>query len=294
VEEGYLDAPDGRIWYRRVGRGGVPLLTLHGGPSIGGFYIAPMARLADEREVIFFDLIGCGRSDILADPTRYSVPYYVEQVEWVRKRLGVERFHVFGNSWGGILGTYYLSTFHPDVLSFTVSNSIGDFARHHRELKELTERLPPEVRETIRWHEATGNVSCPEYVGAIAVVWQRHTCRLVPWPQELEDSFPVRDRQASVRLFGQGRFALTGLLKDETLFSLYPKIQCPLLFVAGRFDMCDPEHMRDMHKAAAGSEFMLFEESSHLPFIEEPELFFSRYRDYLARVERGEVRPRAS
>jgi proline-specific peptidase len=285
--EGYLDTPDGRLWYRRVGkRIGPPLLTLHGGPSIGHYYLTPLEQLCDEREVILFDLIGCGRSDALVDPSRYSVDYFVEQLEFVRAALSLDRFHLFGSSWGGALGTYFLQRYPAGALSFTIANSVADFPRHHRELQALTDALPDELRTTIRWHESTANVSCPEYVGAIAAVWRKHACRLSPWPQELEDSFPVRNRDASARLFGSGRFGMTGELRDENLMPLYGNIHCPMLFIAGKYDMCNPEHMRDMHRTAAGSEFLLFEHSSHMPFMEEPDLFFARYRDFLHRIER--------
>ena len=283
--EGWLDTPDGRIWYRRVGGGGVPLLTLHGGPSIGHYYITPLEQLRDEREVILFDLIGCGQSDVLADSSRYSVDYFIEQVEYVRSRLELDRFHLFGSSWGGILGTFYLNRYPSGAMSFIVSNSVADFPRHHRELQALVDALPVEVRDTIRSHEATGNVACPEYVGAIARVWQRHACRVQPWPQALEDSFPVRNRDASARLFGQGRFGMTGELANVNAMPLLGTIRCPLLFIAGAYDSCNPEHMHDMHRAAPGSEFVRFENSSHMPFFEEPERFFACVRDFLSRAD---------
>jgi proline-specific peptidase len=283
--EGWLETDDGRIWYRRVGVGGMPLLTLHGGPSIGHYYITPLEQLADEREVIFFDLIGCGNSDVLQDSSRYSVDYFVEQVEFVRLKLGLERFHLFGSSWGGLLGTYYLNRHPSRAASFTMANSVADFPRHHREVQALINQLPEEVRDTIHQHEASGNVSCPEYVGAIAHVWHQHACRLSPWPQALEDSFPVRNREASARLFGQGRFGMTGELTNVNATPLLQAIRCPLLFIAGAYDMCNPEHMRDMHLAAHGSEFVLFEHSSHMPFLEEPEQFFACFRDFLRRAE---------
>jgi proline-specific peptidase len=162
---------------------------------------------------------------------------------------------------------------------------VADFPRHHREVQSLVNRLPAESRDIIHEHEATGNVACPEYVGAIARVWQEHTCRVRPWPQALEDSFPVRNRDASARLFGQGRFGMTGELANVNAMPLLANIQCPLLFIAGKYDMCNPEHMRDMHRAAPGSEFVLFQNSSHMPFFEEPDAFFACVRDFMARAD---------
>jgi pimeloyl-ACP methyl ester carboxylesterase len=78
---------------------------------------------------------------------------------------------------------------------------------------------------------------------------------------------------------------MTGDLANVNAMPLLEGIRCPLLFMAGKYDMCNPEHMRDMHRAAPGSEFVLFEHSSHMPFLEEPESFFASFRDFMLRAE---------
>jgi proline-specific peptidase len=287
VEEGFLDAPGGRMWYRRVGEGGVPLLTLHGGPSIGHCYLEPLAQLADEREVIFFDLLGCGDSDRLADPSGYTLELFLDEIDLVRERLRLGRFHLLGQSWGGILGTYYVALRKPPVASYVVANSVADRARHARELAALRKALPADVVRTLEWHEATGNTACMEYTGAVAEFWRRYACRVQPWPEAFEKCFPVRDREATARIFGLGPEP-SGELANANLFPLYETIECPVLFMAGRNDECDPEHMRDMHRATKNSEYVLFENSSHMPFFEEPDLFFASLRQFLRRVDSRE------
>ena len=65
IEEGYLDVPGGKVWYRAVGDNAeaTPLLCLHGGPGFTHYYLEPLEALADRRRVIFYDQLGCGRSD---------------------------------------------------------------------------------------------------------------------------------------------------------------------------------------------------------------------------------------
>jgi proline iminopeptidase len=65
-EEGYLDVPGGRVWYRSVGEAQgdrAPLLCLHGGPGFTHYYLEPLEALADRRQVVFYDQLGCGRSE---------------------------------------------------------------------------------------------------------------------------------------------------------------------------------------------------------------------------------------
>ena len=63
-ESGYIDVPGGRVWFRSVGDGhGIPLLCLHGGPGFPHDYLEELEGLGDRRRVLFYDQLGCGRSD---------------------------------------------------------------------------------------------------------------------------------------------------------------------------------------------------------------------------------------
>src|SRR5208283_5271449 len=101
IREGMIDVPGGRVWYRSVGEGGIPLLCLHGGPGMTHNYIDPLEDLGDRRRVIFYDQLGCGRSDKPDDTSLWTVPHFVREVEAVRSALELDRFHLFGSSWGG-------------------------------------------------------------------------------------------------------------------------------------------------------------------------------------------------
>ena len=62
--EGYVAVPGGRVWFKVVGTGpGTPLLLLHGGPGAPSYYLEPLSALGNERPVIFYGQLGCGRSD---------------------------------------------------------------------------------------------------------------------------------------------------------------------------------------------------------------------------------------
>src|ERR1700749_3558283 len=64
ASEGFALVPGGRVWWMRVGKGsGTPLLLLHGGPGAAHNYLLPLKPLADERPVILYDQLGCGKSD---------------------------------------------------------------------------------------------------------------------------------------------------------------------------------------------------------------------------------------
>src|SRR5580658_7720399 len=94
--EGYVEVPGGRVWYRIAGadQPGTPLLRLHGGPGLPHDYLEPLEALAARRPVIFYDQLGCGRSDRPADDSLWTLDRFVEELAVVRDALGLERPHV--------------------------------------------------------------------------------------------------------------------------------------------------------------------------------------------------------
>lgn len=112
--EGYVSAPGGRVWYQLVGAGdAIPLLTLHGGPGAGHDNLEPLAGLADERPVVFYDQLGCGHSDKPDDLSLWRIERYVAEIDAVRDALGLDRIHLYGQSWGGWLAIEYMMS-RPD------------------------------------------------------------------------------------------------------------------------------------------------------------------------------------
>ena len=104
--EGTLSAPGGNVWFKRVGAGtGLPLLAVHGGPGLPHNYISSLARLADEREVIFWDQLGCGNSERPCNTALWTMDRSVAEMDAVVHGLGLDHFHIFGNSWGCLLYT---------------------------------------------------------------------------------------------------------------------------------------------------------------------------------------------
>jgi proline-specific peptidase len=103
AQEGFIEVTGGRVWYRSVGEGGIPLLCLHGGPGFTHYYLEPLELLADQRQVIFYDQLGCGNSDRPEDVTLWTVERFVDELVTVRQTLGLNRLHLFGSSWGGML-----------------------------------------------------------------------------------------------------------------------------------------------------------------------------------------------
>src|SRR5437773_1732397 len=148
--EGHVEVPGGRIWYRIAGadRPGTPLLCLHGGPGMPHDYLEPLEDLAVSRPVVFYDQLGCGRSDRPADDSLWTTDRFVEELAVVHAALGLERPHLFGNSWGGWLALQYTLDRTPALASLILSSSPPSVARWITDCAGLRAMLDEPVRRS--------------------------------------------------------------------------------------------------------------------------------------------------
>jgi proline-specific peptidase len=285
--EGYISVPGGRVWYRSVGEGGVPLLVLHGGPGFCHDYLERLEDLADRRQVVFFDQLGCGLSDRPDDTSLWTADFFVDEVDAVREALGLDYHHLFGNSWGGMLAMDYMIQRKPQLASVTVSNSPGSMARFVADCERLLSELPVDVQRTIRWHEERGYYSCMEYQGAVAYWYQKHMCRVSPWPDGLERSLAKAGMQTYETMWGPSDFHVTGNLRDWDVTARLHEITVPTLFIAGEHDEMTPEHVHDLHRLVPNSEYILYKGAAHMPFYEAHDRFIADVNGFFDRVEKA-------
>jgi proline-specific peptidase len=288
ANEGFIDVPGGSIWYTSFGEGGrAPLLCLHGGPGLPHGYISSLQDLADERPVVFYDQLGCGRSERPDDPSLWTVERSIDELKGVRESLGLERLHVFGSSWGGLLAMSYMLDGEPTgVLSLNLAASPASTAAWIDYSFVLRAALPDDVRSVIDSHEARGYFSCPEFIGAVAVYYKRHLCRLEPWPEGLEEAFAGIGTQVYETMWGPTEFGpCVGVLNGYDVLPRLVEIQVPTLLTIGRHDECPLDLYEEMHRRIPNSELVVFEESSHMQFFEERDRYMDVYRAFLRRVE---------
>lgn len=288
-QEGFIEVPGGRVWYRAVGDGGRPLLCLHGGPGFTHYYLEPLEALAGRRQVIFYDQLGCGRSDRPEDPALWTVDRFVEELAQVRAALGLDRLHLFGSSWGGMLAMQYVLDRRPELESLILCGSPASMIRWVEDCAELLAAQPAEVRQVISEHEEAGFTACPEYQAAILGFYREHVCRLTPWPAGLERSFAEAGYAVYNQMNGPSEFTVTGTLKTWDVMDRLGEIGVPALLVGGRYDECRPAHLEEMHRRISGSELAIIEDASHLCFAEQPQEFTALVNSFLDHVEAGQA-----
>jgi proline-specific peptidase len=292
IHEGTFSFRGFDVWYRIVGArdqsGRLPLLILHGGPGATHQYLEPLADLARTgRRVIFYDQIGCGRSGRPIDPDFYSAELFVEELAAIRVALGLDRVHLLGQSWGGMLAMQYACDRPAGLASIIVADSPADMNQWVSEANRLRAELPPDVERTLAEHEAAGTTSDPAYAAAVEVFYRRHLCRLDPWPEPLARAVAALSEDGFVYnvMNGPSEFHVVGKLRTWSILDRLGTIAVPTLLLSGAYDEATPAIVSAIAQRIPRAEWILFEQSSHSPHLEEPVAFAAAVRGFLAGVE---------
>jgi pimeloyl-ACP methyl ester carboxylesterase len=266
LTEGFVDFRGYRTWYRVSGEalpGTLPLLCLHGGPGSSSTYFHPLEELTG-RQVVVYDQLGCGESDRPGD-VEWSLELFLDEVGAVREQLGLDRIHLLGQSWGGILAQQYALGRPGGICSLILSSTLSSAAQWTETTARLFAALGPGA--TIEDYDAA------------------HMCRLDPPPPEFEQWKTKRNRDVYHVMWGPNEWTCTGVLAGWDVRDRLGELDLPTLVLRGGHDACTEEIAQTMVQGIPGAEYAVFDDSAHIPFVEEPERYRAVLGDFLERVE---------
>jgi L-proline amide hydrolase len=214
---------------------------------------------------------------------------FKDELVRLTRHLGVESRHVVvGQSWGGMLAMEYALDHPQGLRGIVVADSPASIPLWVAEANRLRADLPPDVQSTLLRHEEAGTTDESEYEAAVRVFYDRHLCR-VPWPDCLQRSFAQMAEDPTVyhTMNGPSGFHVIGSLKTWDITDRLHEITTPTLLVSGRHDEATPHIVEQIHEGITGSEWLLLEDSSHLPHIEQPDAFLQTVEAFLSRVDRA-------
>jgi proline iminopeptidase len=287
-EQGHIPVTGGNVWFRRLGAGErPPVLLLHGGPGAAAYYMEPLAeRLAEHRQVVVYDQLGCGRSEHPDDDSLWTVERSVAEVGQVRDALGLDRCHLLGQSWGGWLAIDYMVREPSGIAGLVLASTSASIPQFMAEAQLLIEQLPEPSRTTLIELGDRGEYDHPDYLAAVDVFYHRHLCRAEPWPQALLDSANQMDGNAVYRVMnGPTEFDVIGRLHDWDRSGDIHLVTAPTLITVGRYDELTPACAETIHQGIAGSRVELFERSAHVAHLEEGERYAEVVESFLREAE---------
>ena len=282
-DSGFLDTGDGHsVYWERAGtKGAKPAVFLHGGP--GGGISPSHRRLFDPAlyDVLLFDQRGCGRSTPNASLDNNTTWHLVADIEGLREMMGVEKWQVFGGSWGSTLALAYAET-HPERVSELVLRGIYTLTRAElawyyqfgvsEMFPDKWERFCAPIPEDERHdmmgayrRRLTGSDREKQVEAAIAwSSWEGQTITLLPEP-ETSDRFAEADFAIAFARIENHYFVHGGWLEEGQLLRDAHKLRdIPGTIVHGRYDMpCPAKYAWQLHKAWPRADFRLIEGAGH-------------------------------
>ncbi|PZM15066.1 proline iminopeptidase-family hydrolase [Rhizobium tubonense] len=292
-KEAYLPFREYQTWYRVTGSletDRLPLVVAHGGPGCTHDYVDAFKDITalDGRPVIHYDQLGNGNSTRLPGngPDFWTVSLFLDELDALLKHLGIlERYAFLGQSWGGMLGAEHAVRQPKGLKALVIANSPANMHTWVSEANRLRLELPQEIQDTLLRHELAQTLTDPEYVSASRVFYDRHVCRVVPWPAEVARTFAIMDEDNTVyrNMNGPTEFHVIGTMKDWMIEDRLSHIEAPTLLISGKYDEATPAVVKPYVDRVPRCEWVLFENSSHMPHVEEKELCLKTVSDFLSR-----------
>jgi proline iminopeptidase len=293
MQEGFVDANGVLIYYKSLGRGS-PLLVVHGGPGASHDYLLPyLLPLARHHRLVFIDERGSGRSPKLEDAKLYTVDNMVEDVEVVRRALGLGKVALLGHSYGGVLAQAYALKYPAGLSSLLLCSTFSSTKEMNKVFDRMKEKMAPELRERIEKAEKEGlfgkgkdyekNRYTNNYMlaawgeGYFPYLYGRR-----PDPNYDPIAAGIMSWDLYREMWGShGEYVIDGNLVSVEYTDRLSSIRVPTLITAGDHDECDPSLSRMMHEKIAGSKLVIFPESGHMTFVDQPTMFLRIVEDFL-------------
>jgi len=278
-----------RVWTDRVGAGPVKMLLLHGGPGFPHDYLECFEDFLPQHHVqfLYYDQLGVGNSDQPADDSLWTVDRYREEVEQVRRGLGLEHFVLYGHSWGGMLGIEYALAHQDHLKALIISDMTASIPSYEVYAQKLLGELPEADRATLARFAAEGKFAAPEYQAVMmGKVYAAHLIRLDPWPEPVTRAFRKFNEKIYNIMQGPNEFVITGNFKNWDRWADLSKIKVPTLIIAGGKGTMNPDDIRRMGKLIPRSRVVITN-GSHLEMYDDQEAYFRAIVKFLDDVEAG-------
>jgi proline iminopeptidase len=293
-----ISTPKGtfRVWTKRVGNNPkVKVLLLHGGPGATHEYLEAMDSFlpAAGVEYYYYDQLGSAYSEQPDDPSLWTIPRFVDEVEQVRAALGLtkDNFVLYGQSWGGVLALEYALAHQDHLKGLVISNMMASGPAYGEYAKTvLMPAMDPKVLAEVHAIEARQEFESPRLMELLApTYYAEHILRMPPdqWPDPVNRAFAKLNRKVYVPMQGPSEMDVSGVLATWDRTADLPRITVPALIVGARYDTMDPKHMEWMAKTVAKGRYLYCPNGSHLAMYDDQQTYFTGLTTFLHDVEAG-------
>lgn len=290
-----------KVWTKRVGNNPkMKVLLLHGGPGATHEYFESFDSYFPNAEIeyYYYDQLESAYSDQPNDSTLWNVNRFVDEVEQVRKALGLNNtnFYLFGNSWGGILCIEYALKYQENLKGLIISNMMSSIPEYNKYAEEvLGPQLPADVLKELKELEAKGEFENPRYNELLFThYYTAHFLRmpLNKWPDPVNRTFAKLNLNLYVAMQGPSEFGIIGdaKLKNWDKSKDLNKISVPTLTIGGAYDTMDPKHMEWMATEVQNGQYLHCPNGSHFALYDDQKTYFNGLIQFIKDVDQGKIK----
>jgi proline iminopeptidase len=280
-----IETPFGRfsVWTKRIGNNPrIKLLLLHGGPGFTHEYLESCDSFLPEAgiEYYYYDQLGSYYSDQPDDDRLWELPRFVEEVEQVRRALGLEagNFFLYGQSWGGILAMEYALKYQQHLKGLIISNMMASIPAYNAYAEQvLMPAINPAVLAELKRFEAAGDYQNPRYLDLLMEHhYIYHVLRKpsADWPDPVMRAFKHLNPRVYIPMQGPSELGASGKLLHWDRFADLHHIRVPTLTIGADHDTMDPKYLAAMARELPQGQYLNCPDGSHLSMIDDQERYF--------------------
>lgn len=282
-----------KVWTKRFGNNPrIKVLLLHGGPAMTHEYMECFQSFFPQQGFEFYeyDQLGSYYSDQPKDSSLWVTERFVEEVEQVRKALGMDKdnFFLLGNSWGGILAMEYALKYQDNMKGLIVCNMQASIPRYDAYNKVLRSQMRQSFIDSVNVYEAKGAYADPVYMEMVnREYYSKHICRLPELPEPVARSFKHVNGEVYVMMQGPSEFKVGGRLLTWDRWNDLKNIKVPTLMVGAKYDTMDPEDMKKQSEMVQNGKYLYCPNGSHLAMWDDQKVFMDGVISFIKEVDEG-------
>jgi proline iminopeptidase len=253
---------------------------------MGHDYLDPLGKLADSRPVIFYDQLGCGRSDSPEHSCLYSIERLSEEIDALLRVLKVEKVVLYGHGFGGWLALEYMARHGREApVTALILASASSSARESVEGKRrLLREMPGDLEQQLIRLERAGLQSSRAYAAIIQSFTRAHLFDCAgPPPEIFINSILHMELSRSYAIMnGPDEFNITGNLRSWDREASLKHIRVPTLVLTGEWDEVTMDSQISLHRGIEHSQLVSIPKARHLAMIEKPTIYTDILQNFMA------------
>lgn len=291
-----IDLDNGyHLWTNTQGTGTIHLLALHGGPGGNHEYWEDTAQRLQAQgldiQVHMYDQLGSWYSDQpdFSDPKNANIltyDYYIDEVEEVRQKLGIDNFYLIGQSWGGALTQLYALKYGQHLKGAIISSMTDNIEEYVVSINQRREEaLPTEAVAYMQAIEAAGNWDDSQYQSYVQILNEQYVDRKQPVLPTHLISTMATDVYGPFQ--GDNEFVVTGKLNEFDLRDQIQNITVPTLVTFGGHETMPVATAERMAKQIPHARLTITPDAGHHAMMDNPDVYYANLAQFIKDVEAG-------